>query len=114
MQLVCPANAGTIGCAVYFTGDDVTALYNQGGNQVPPPPPPPPPPPAQTCESGAEQGAIQGAITGVFAIGDCLDLAELAPFCIAEVIGVRVALEAAEGCATSCFPGNSTTSPLPR
>ena len=116
MQLVCPANAGTTGCAVYFTGDDVTALYNQDANRrrLLATPARNSRKLLQTCESGAEQGAIQGAITGVLDIGDCLVLGALAPFCIAEVLGVRAVLGAAAGCASSCFPGNSSTSPLPR
>jgi hypothetical protein len=103
MQLVCPTNAGTTGCTVYFIGDDVTALYNQGANRrkllatqarnsrkL-----------LQSCGSGAVQGAIQGAITGVLGAKDCLELAEFAPFCAVGMIGANAALGAVGGCASS-------------
>ena len=28
MQIVCPDNAGVYGCGVYWTGDDVEAVYS--------------------------------------------------------------------------------------
>ena len=29
MQLVCPQKAGSIGCGIYWTGTDVTALFSK-------------------------------------------------------------------------------------
>jgi hypothetical protein len=113
--MVCPPNgAGITGCAVYFTRDDVTAPRHQGANRrrllatqarnsrkL-----------LQSCGSGAVQGAIQGAITGVLSTGDCLKMGDSAPFCIVGMIGANAALGAVCGCASSCFPGNLSTSPL--
>ena len=34
MQIVCPNNAGTNGCGVYWTGDDVDAIYNSKSSGI--------------------------------------------------------------------------------
>ncbi|MCO5595872.1 hypothetical protein L7F22_049923 [Adiantum nelumboides] len=107
--VVCPSNAGSSGCGVYVTGDDVNNLYNSfnnggskrrllgimktGRRML-----------ADDCQSGA----ITGAVTGILGTAECLALGPLAPFCIIGVVGVSAELGAAGGCIASCFPGDAT------
>ncbi|KAI5077501.1 hypothetical protein GOP47_0007912 [Adiantum capillus-veneris] len=110
--VVCPSNAGSSGCGVYVTGDDVNNLYNSfnnggskrrmlgmniGRRML-----------ADDCQSGAAEGAITGAVTGILGTAECLALGPLAPFCIIGVVGVSAELGAAGGCIASCFPGDAT------
>ncbi|KAG0568208.1 hypothetical protein KC19_6G002600 [Ceratodon purpureus] len=107
--LVCPSNAGSIGCAIYLTGDDITNLYNQGvrrrllGRRTLVH--------HMSCAGEAKKGAISGTITGVLAVTACAAFTgPMAPFCAAGMIGASAGLGAAASCASSCFPGDATVS----
>jgi hypothetical protein len=105
--VVCPNNAGSSGCGVYLTGDDVSTLYTQGARRrllsarrL-----------LDDCQDGAAKGAVSGAFTGLVDSAEtCEEFVLFAPFCVIGVVGVNAGLGAAEGCAEAsvCFPGDAT------
>lgn len=110
--IVCPSNAGSSGCAVFMTGDDITAFYSSGGGSkrkllalVPG---------RKMLDCSAQGAAIGGLIglgTGALTALGCGYLTVYAPFCLAGVLGIEIIFGAlgGSGCipTTSCFPGDA-------